>query len=198
MKLNLKWQHRAVQTLLKKVQELFLCSCAGGGAGREGWRRGWVRSEQPEVRPLQVLPRWTNKSNAAPCLTWPTVHRAACVNKIMGLIPAGLSAGSRQRNSEESLLLSLLLLLRLALSLSSGTWRAGLVFFACVTGLGWTLTSFWRSSCVSFWPDTRGKFCSGMSWWTKRRRLPSPSWWLRKSEGGRRRRGPGRSPPAHP
>lgn len=71
---------------------------------------GGVRSEWPEVRPQQELPRWTNKSNAAPCLIWPTVHRAVCVNKIMGLISAGLSAGSRQRNSEESLLLSLLLL----------------------------------------------------------------------------------------
>lgn len=35
MKLNLKWQRSAAQTLLKKVWESFLCSCAGGGADRE-------------------------------------------------------------------------------------------------------------------------------------------------------------------
>lgn len=92
-----------------------------GGVG--GWRQNNLK--QGSYRCF--------KNNVAPSLTRPTALREQftelCVNRIKGMITAGHSADRRLRNSEDSVLLSLLLLLRLSLSLSSGLWRGG--FCSC-------------------------------------------------------------------
>lgn len=74
-----------------------------------------------------MLPHHANKNNVAPGLTWPTAlteqFTEPYVYKIIGMITAGHSADRRLRNSEDSVLLSLLLpLLQPLSSLSSGGW----------------------------------------------------------------------------
>lgn len=82
---------------------------------------------------------------------------------------------------------------------SSGLWQVFTFFcFSAVIESRCSLTSSWYFSYVSSWPCKHGRFCSRTFWWTERCILPNPSWWPRKTWGGRLWRGLGRCLQVHP
>lgn len=60
------------------------------------------------------------------------------------------------------------------------------------------LMTSWHFSCVSSWAGTHRRFCSGTFWWTAWYKLPRPSWWPHRTEGGGQGRDLCRSPQIRP
>lgn len=70
---------------------------------------------------------------------------------------------------------------------------SGRVFSGPATASRRARRTLCRFSYASSWACRRRRFCSGMCWWTERCKPRRPSWWPRRSEGGRQGRGPPRS-----